>query len=394
MTGPRPGGSSAPPSSPDAAERPGEDAAATRPPSVLLAGGGTAGHVNPMLALADALRRRHPDASLLALGTEAGLESRLVPARGYELALVPRVPLPRRPSAELLSLPGRLRAAVAAADRAIASCGPRGADVVVGMGGYVAVPAYLAARRRGVPVVVHEQNARPGVANRLGARLTPHVATTFPGTPLRGAVRVGLPMAPALAHLDRAALRGEAVAHFDLDPDRPTLLVVGGSLGAQRLNEAVAGAWPDVEAAGVQVLHLTGAGKAVVAAHRPGGPVHRILEYTDRMDLAYAAADAALCRSGAGTVCEVSAVGLPAAFVPLPIGNGEQRRNAEPVVEAGGALLVADADLDAAWLREHLLPLLVDRPRLAAMAAAAQASAVRDADERLADLVLAAAGRS
>jgi len=387
-------GPGAPGGAPAQAPRP--DGAGERPPSVLLAGGGTAGHVNPMLALADALRRRHPEACLLALGTAAGLESRLVPARGYELAIVPRVPLPRRPSPALLSLPGRLRAAVAAADRAITACGPHGADVVVGMGGYVAVPAYLAARRRGVPVVVHEQNARPGIANRLGARLTRHVATTFPGTPLRGAVRVGLPMSPALAHLDRAAVRREALDHFGLDPARPTLLVVGGSLGAKRLNEAVAGAWSDVAAAGVQLLHLTGAGKAVVpapGADGSGGPVHRVVEYTDRMDLAYAAADAALCRSGAGTVCEVSAVGLPAAFVPLPVGNGEQRRNAEPVVEAGGALLVADADLDAAWLRRYLLPLLLDPPRLREMAAAARASAVRDADERLADLVLAVAVR-
>ncbi|MEJ5944487.1 undecaprenyldiphospho-muramoylpentapeptide beta-N-acetylglucosaminyltransferase [Pseudokineococcus basanitobsidens] len=363
-------------------------------PAVLLAGGGTAGHVNPMLALADALRRRHPGCSLLALGTAEGLESRLVPARGYELALVPRVPLPRRPSGALLALPGRLAAAVAAADAAIDRCGPDGADVVVGMGGYVAVPAYLAARRRGVPVVVHEQNARPGVANRLGARLTSHVATTFPGTPLRHAVRVGLPMAPAVAHLDRAALRAAGREHFGLEPGRPTLLVVGGSLGAQRLNAAVEGAWPDLAAAGVQVLHLSGAGKPVRTAAAVGGPVHRVLEYTDRMDLAYAAADAALCRSGAGTVCEVSAVGLPAAFVPLPVGNGEQRRNAADVVDAGGALLVADGDLDAAWLRTHLLPVLTDDARRAAMAAAAQASAVRDADERLADLVLAAAGRS
>ncbi|WP_445263028.1 UDP-N-acetylglucosamine--N-acetylmuramyl-(pentapeptide) pyrophosphoryl-undecaprenol N-acetylglucosamine transferase [Pseudokineococcus sp. 1T1Z-3] len=347
-----------------------------------------------MLALADAVRRRHPDAALLALGTREGLESRLVPARGYELAVVPRVPLPRKPSRDMLALPGRLRAAVAAADEAIGRCGPGGADVVVGMGGYVAVPAYLAARRRGVPVVVHEQNARPGVANRLGARLTPHVATTFPGTPLRRAVRVGLPMSPAVAHLDRASLRAEGRAHFDLDPDRPTLLVTGGSLGAQRLNTVLESAWPDLAAAGVQVLHLTGAGKPVRTAEVAGGPVHRVLEYTDRMDLAYAAADAALCRAGAGMVCEVSAVGLPAAFVPLAIGNGEQRRNAAPVVEAGGGLLVADGDLDPAWLREHLVPVLTDPAALATMAAAAQASAVRDADERLADLVLAAAGRS
>lgn len=382
------------PTTPGDASRGSAEGTGSPGPAVLLAGGGTAGHVNPMLALADALRRRHPGAPVLALGTAEGLESRLVPARGYELSVVPRVPLPRRPSRELLSLPGRLRAAVRAAQAAIAATGPHGADVVVGMGGYVSVPAYLAARRAGVPVVVHEQNASPGLANRLGARLTPHVAVTFPGTPLPHAVRVGLPMTPAIAHLDRSAVRDEARRHFDLDPERVTLLVVGGSLGAQRLNQAVAATWPDLASADVQVLHVTGAGKApadVGPATGPG-PLHRVVEYTDRMDLAYAAADLALCRAGAGTVCEVGAVGLPAVFVPLPVGNGEQRRNAAPVVDAGGALLVDDADLDAAWLRAHVLPLLRDPARRAEMAAATQASAVRDADERLADIVLAAAG--
>ena len=141
-----------------------------RPVSVLLAGGGTAGHVNPLVAVADELRRRHPGATLTALGTAEGLEARLVPAAGLPLAVVPRVPLPRRPSLDLLRLPGRLRAAIAAAGRAIDE---NDAQVVVGFGGYVATPAYLAARRRGVPVVVHEQNARPGLANcdMLSARI-------------------------------------------------------------------------------------------------------------------------------------------------------------------------------------------------------------------------------
>ncbi len=366
-----------------------------RPLAVLLAGGGTAGHVSPLLALADCLRRRDPATAVLVLGTREGLEHRLVPERGYRLAPVPRVPLPRRPGADLLRLPGRLRAAVAGAGAAIAEVG---ADVVVGFGGYVATPAYLAARRRGVPVVVHEQNSRPGVANRLGARLTRHVAVTFAGTPLRGrggapAVLTGMPLRPEVRELDRAALRGAARAHFGLRPDGPVLLVTGGSLGAQRINRALEGAAADLVAGGVQVLHLTGAGKPVA----PGvGPEqgYRALEYTDRMDLAYAAADLALCRAGAGTVCELAAVGLPAAYVPLAVGNGEQRLNAEPVVRAGGGLLLEDGALDADLVRARVLPLLRAPAALAAMGAAAAAAGSRDGDERLADLVLAAAGRA
>ncbi len=358
--------------------------------SVLLAGGGSAGHVSPMLALADALVRRDPATRITALGTAEGLEARLVPQRGYRLVTVAKVPLPRRPGLDLLRVPGRLKGAVDAAARAITEAD---ADVVVGMGGYVSPPAYLAARRLGVPIVVHEQNTRAGVANRLGARLTRFVAVTFEGTRLRHAVRLGMPLRREISRLDRAALRAEARRHFDLDPDAPTLLVTGGSLGAQRLNESARAAGPDLLAAGAGVLHLTGDGKAVDEPAAPQGVSARyvVREYSDRMDLAYAAADLVLCRAGASTVCEVTTVGLPAVYVPLPIGNGEQRLNAQPVVAAGGGLLVDNADLTADWLRATVVPLLTDPRRLGPMGDAARGTAVLDADERLADLVHEAA---
>ncbi|MGI4893549.1 MAG: UDP-N-acetylglucosamine--N-acetylmuramyl-(pentapeptide) pyrophosphoryl-undecaprenol N-acetylglucosamine transferase [Janthinobacterium lividum] len=232
--------------------------------NVLLAGGGTAGHVAPLLATADCLRRRDPSVEVLVLGTLEGLEARLVPERGYALAEVPRVPLPRRPSPEVLRLPGRLAAAVAAARRAIETVQ---ADVVVGFGGYVATPAYLAARRAGIPVVVHEQNSLPGIANRLGARWARHVAVTFPGTPLPRAVHTGMPLRSeitALARvLDRVELQRAARIDLGLDPDTPTLLVTGGSLGAQRLNDVFGACAQDLLGAGVQVLHASGRGKHV-----------------------------------------------------------------------------------------------------------------------------------
>lgn len=361
------------------------------PLSVVLAGGGTAGHVSPMLALADALVRRDPSTRVTALGTAEGLEARLVPQRGYTLRTIAKVPLPRRLSADLLRVPGRLRGAVDAAAGVIRDAD---ADVVVGMGGYVSPPAYLAARRLRVPVVVHEQNARPGIANRLGARLTRHVAVTFEGTPLPHAVRVGMPLRREISRLDRAGTRAQARTHLGLDGDRPTVLVTGGSLGAQRLNEAVVEVVPDLLRAGVDVVHLTGAGKAVEVAPGTGPARYVALEFTDRMDLAYAAADLVLCRAGASTVCEVTTVGLPAVYVPLAIGNGEQRLNAAPVVRAGGGLLVDNAELTPALLRAQLVPLAADGPRLRRMGEAARGSAVTDADERLADLVLRAAGEA
>jgi UDP-N-acetylglucosamine--N-acetylmuramyl-(pentapeptide) pyrophosphoryl-undecaprenol N-acetylglucosamine transferase len=364
--------------------------AASSPSSVLLAGGGTAGHVSPLLALADCLRRRNPDVRVSALGTETGLEARLVPERGYPLLTVPKVPLPRRPSADLVRLPGNLRAAVRAAERAIDESG---AEVVVGFGGYVSTPAYLAARRRHVPIVIHEQNARPGLANRLGARFTTYVATTFRSTKLAHATPIGMPLRPEIAQLDRPASRAEGLAHFGLEDHRPTLLVTGGSLGAQRLNATFEARAAELTSQGVQVLHLTGAGKEFTPTAGEGGadgPRYVVAAYADRMDLAYAAADLVVARAGANTVCELTAVGLPAVYVPLPIGNGEQRFNAADVVEAGGGLLVDNAAFTPQWVDSTLLPLLRDGERLAAMAAASAATGERGADELLADLVDAA----
>jgi UDP-N-acetylglucosamine--N-acetylmuramyl-(pentapeptide) pyrophosphoryl-undecaprenol N-acetylglucosamine transferase len=363
---------------------------AAGPSSVLLAGGGTAGHVSPLLALADCLRRRNPEIAIAALGTQAGLESRLVPERGYELITVPKVPLPRKPSSDLLRLPGSLRAAVAAAERAIDATG---AQVVVGFGGYVSTPAYLAARRRHVPMVVHEQNARAGVANRVGARLTHHVATTFTSTRLPHARTIGMPLRREIAQLDRAASRASALAHFGLRDHHPTLLVTGGSLGAQRLNAAFQSRVAALRAAGVQVLHLTGAGKAFdVDESRAGRELapYVVAPYTDRMDLAYAVADLVVARAGANTVCELTAVGLPAVYVPLPIGNGEQRFNAADVVAAGGGILVEDSAVTPEWVDDGLLTLLSDSTRLESMAAAAAQVGERGADETLADMVTAA----
>ncbi|MGC5168267.1 undecaprenyldiphospho-muramoylpentapeptide beta-N-acetylglucosaminyltransferase [Luteimicrobium sp. DT211] len=369
--------------------------------SVVLAGGGTAGHVNPLLSVADELRRRNPAASIVALGTREGLEARLVPERAYPLEFLPRVPLPRRPSGEWARLPGRLKAAVDAAGEAIDRVG---AQAVVGFGGYVSTPAYLAARRRGVPVVVHEQNARPGLANKLGARWAAQVGVTFPGTPLAGAVVTGLPLRREVAELverlahDPAGTRAAAAAALGLDPALPTLLVTGGSLGAQSLNTAVSGAARELLAGGLQVLHLTGTGKSEpvlgALAGLAGTERYHALEYLGDMHLAYAATDLVLCRSGAGTVSELTALGLPAVYVPLPIGNGEQRLNAAPVVDAGGGLLVPDAELTPAWVAREVPGLLGDRGRLGGMARVAAASGVRDGAARVADLVEKAAHRA
>jgi len=354
---------------------------------VLLAGGGTAGHTSPLIATADALRRLVPEVEITCLGTPRGLETRVVPEAGYPLELIPPVPLPRKPNADLFKVPLRLRGAVKETLAIIDRVRP---DVIVGYGGYVSMPVYLAARRRKLPLVVHEQNSLPGLANRAGARIASRVAVSFPGTPLPRAEYVGLPIRRMISMLDREAVRPEARAFFGLDPHRPTLLVTGGSQGAMRLNRAVSGAARALSDAGVQVLHVQGkhGGAEPAATETP----YIVLDYCDRMDFALAAADLTVCRSGASTLTEAAATGLPAVFVPLPIGNGEQDLNARPVVEAGGALLVADQAMTPEWVAATVPGLITDRERLEAMGRAAAHLIPRDADEKLAQIIVDTAG--
>ncbi len=354
---------------------------------VLLAGGGTAGHTSPLLATADALRRLDPDVEITCLGTPRGLENKVVPAAGYTLRLVPPVPLPRKPGKDLFLVPKRLRAAVKAALEIIDEVQP---DVIVGYGGYVSMPAYVAARRRKIPLVVHEQNALPGIANKVGSRLATRVAVSFPGTPLKKGEYVGLPIRRMISTLDRTALRAEARAFFGLEADRPTLVVTGGSQGARRVNQAISGASAALGSAGVQVLHVIGPNGASDATWREPvatGVPYVVLPFVERMDLALAAADLMVCRSGASSVVEASASGVPAIFVPLPIGNGEQALNARPVVDAGGALLVEDADFTADYVADTVPALVTDAARLARMGAAAADLVPRDADDKLARII-------
>ncbi len=346
-----------------------------------MAGGGTAGHVNPLLATADRLREREPDAEVLVLGTAEGLEARLVPQRGYELVTVARLPFPRRPNADALRFPKRWRATVEDVERILRE---RHVDAVVGFGGYVSAPAYAAAHRAGLPLVIHEANARPGIANRYGALRTRYVATVFPGTRLRHGRALGLPLRREIETLDRFAVRPQALAELGLAEGRPTLLVTGGSLGARRLNEGVSAAVDAILAAGWQVLHITGDRAPV---EDPGLDGYRLLTYCDRMDLALAAADLAISRAGSATVSELAALGIPAVFVPYAVGNGEQALNARGAVDAGGALIVADADFDAEWVRGPLQRLLEDPALVAEMAARMAETGRRDGADRLVDLI-------
>lgn len=363
--------------------------------NVVLAAGGTAGHVNPMLATARALQELDPDIAVTAVGTESGLEARLVPQAGVELAFIERVPMPRALNRSALAFPRNFRMAVAQAGQILDRTH---AQVVIGFGGYVSTPVYLAARRRHLPVVVHEGNARPGLANKLAARFAAAVALTFSNTRLaarRGRTEtIGLPMREAIVKLAQAdggrrSLAAQAGKQLGIAPEKPVLVVTGGSQGAQHINEVVSRCAQQLCDAGIQVLHLTGAGKdePVRAAVESAGGTYVVLDYLEQIELAYALADMVITRAGAGMVAEVSALGIPAVFVPFPIGNGEQALNAHDVVAAGGALLVKNENFTESWITDQVLPLF-EQGKLEQMAGAAQSVSAMDAAQRLAQIAL------
>jgi UDP-N-acetylglucosamine--N-acetylmuramyl-(pentapeptide) pyrophosphoryl-undecaprenol N-acetylglucosamine transferase len=372
--------------------------------SLLVAAGGTGGHVFPGLALARTIVQHDPKATVRFAGTTRGIETRAVPEAGFALDLLPVLPLSRRLAKETLLAPFAAVNGTFAARRLLRR---HRFDVVCGMGGYITLPVAVAARLEHIPVVLHEQNAVPGIANRLAARVAKRIAvgvdaaaTAFP--PDRTVV-VGNPVRPELARLNRAALHAEAVAAFDLDPDRRTLFVFGGSQGSRRINQAVVAAtasWPDPAA--VQVLHACGRRDEadVRAAWAEADPeardlLVRVVPFVDRMDLAYAAADLTLTRAGAITLAELTAAGVPAVMVPLPHATADhQAANARAVAAAGGAVVVTDDALDGPTLAAAAAPLLADPDRLAAMAGAMLAMAHPAAAEELAALVVEASGRA
>lgn len=361
--------------------------------TIVLAGGGTTGHIAPLIATAEVLRRDDPEIGLSCVGTPIGLERTLIPAAGLELDYVDPVPLPRSLSFALVTMPFRLLKAMHQATEILKK---RQAKAVVGFGGYASLPVFLTAWLHKVPVVVHEANAVPGLANRIGARFARTTCVTFSNTGLKDQVVTGMPVRAAIAELDRPGLRAEGRAKFDLPQEGPVLLVSGGSQGARHLNEALVGALPGLDEAGVSVLHATGAKNFAESVALPAmkKAAYVRVPYIDRMDLAYAAADLMLARSGSGTVTETAVVGLPTIFVPLPHGNGEQAKNAASLIAADAGVLILDGDLTQTTLVEHVMSLVNTPGRLDAMSERLKNLMPADAARRVADFTLDAARRN
>ena len=321
--------------------------------TIVLAGGGTAGHVEPALAIARAWKVKHPQDHCVFLGTPSGLENTLVPEAGFELCNIDKVVMPRKLSLDLVKLPIRLLRAVNSAKRVIDS-----SDLLVGFGGYLSASAYLGAVFSRTPIVIHEANAKVGWANRLGAIFTKNLAiarsvntgrfsrATVTGMPLRQDVKD----AYALASQDWRKARAAARAELGWDTQHRTLLIIGGSQGSTFINSQIAAALPLLKEKGIQILHSVGGGNDLPSSFQN----YRAVPYINDMATAYLAADVVLARSGAVTCAEFAALGKMAVFVPLPIGNGEQARNADHLVAVGRAVLVDQKDFSAQWILDNI----------------------------------------
>lgn len=361
--------------------------------SVLIAAGGTGGHIFPGLALADAIVTSEPSARVAFVGTARGLETSLIPKAGYQLHLVDMVPFA---GSNKFRVPGALARSVWQARRLVKMYST---DVAVGMGGYASVPLVIAARLGRVPALVHESGAIVGRANALAARFTPHVAYAFDETvgKMPGSVRprvVGMPLAPQFAEFDRAALRAEARKTFDLPEGKAALFVMGGSLGAAHLNDLavdLAGRWKERDDVAIVIKAGKDHAERVEEnlGRNGGASVARCISFFERMDHAYAAADLAITRAGAGTVAELAVTGLPAILIPYPHAiDDHQTLNAGALVRVGAALLVDDAEVDVERLQPTIEELLFSTDRLEKMGDAARTVAHPAASEELATWAL------
>jgi undecaprenyldiphospho-muramoylpentapeptide beta-N-acetylglucosaminyltransferase len=363
----------------------------------LVTGGGTGGHVIPAIAIGRALvELGHPAEEIHFVGARRGIEAELVPAAGFTITLLPGRGIARHLTVDNIGALFGLARAVA---RAIALVRRRKPQVVISVGGFASVPCALAAWLWRVPLIVAEQNAVPGLANRLVARVAVASAVSFPGTTLPRAVLTGNPVRPELLSVDRSEpARAAARTELGLGVDDRVIVVAGGSLGARTINAAVlalASAWADRK--GFAIRHIVGARdferiSAAAPPATPSGLVYQLVRFEDHMERCYAAADVAVHRAGASTVAELATAGVPSILVPLPGAPGDhQSVNAKRMVEAGGAIVVPDGELDATRLAAELDGLFDEPLRLQAMARAARTLARPGAALAVAELAQGAA---
>ena len=321
--------------------------------SIVLAGGGTAGHIEPALAVARVWKSQNPYDEIKFLGTATGLENTLIPAAGFSVINIPKVRISRTPSLTWARIPFELVASVKACRTLL-----KEADLLIGFGGYVSAPAYVAARLLGLPTIIHEANAKPGWANRLGALFTPYLAVAHGVNTgaFSDALITGLPLRSDVAEALKGASgdwknsRAQAKARLGFDSSQPLVFVMGGSQGSVAINKVIEHSVPVLSRKGIAIMHSVGRANTLPSAT----DLYRPVAYVDQMADAYLAADLIIARSGAVTCAEFRALGRYALFVPLPIGNGEQFHNAQGLVADGRAEVIDQKEFTLSYVETHI----------------------------------------
>lgn len=353
---------------------------------ILISGGGTGGHIFPALSIANALKRRL-NADILFVGAENRMEMEKVPAAGYPIKGLPVAGFDRKRLWRNIGVLLKLRKSMRMADKIVRDFRP---DIAIGVGGYCSGPTLKAAQKAGVPTLLQEQNSYAGVTNKLLAKKARRICVAYDGMgrffPAGNIVKTGNPVRKDLT--ERQSDRRQARESFGLNPDRPTLLVVGGSLGALTLNESMEQGLRRLAESGLQVIWQTGKNfgdRGLQAAKGLKGVV--VTKFITDMAAAYAAADLVVSRAGAGSISELELLGKPCVLVPSPnVAEDHQTKNAMALVERDAAVLVTDAEARER-LVDTVLELMADKRRLESMSANISALALRDSDERIADEV-------
>lgn len=361
----------------------------TAPVWAVIAGGGTAGHVHPALAIAGELvRRGHGSDALHFIGSSRGLEAELVPEHGYALTALPGRGITRSLSVENVKSALALGSAAVQSLRTLRRLKPA---VVISVGGYASLPAVVAAVPLKIPIVVMEQNSVPGAANRFASRWAKVCAVSFANTELPNAVHTGNPSRPEILAVDRQNDSEQAKRRLGVDPARRLVVAFGGSLGARRINQAIVDATDQLADRGdLSIRHVIGNRDwDLFGGHAVVGDLHyEPVKYERAMHDVYAAADFVISRAGATSVAEIAETGTPAVFVPLPGAPGDhQTRNAKALTDDDGGVLVLDRDLDGAKVVSLVSELLDDSERLEHLSHAARSHARPQAVQAIADLV-------
>ena len=358
-----------------------------KPLRVLVSGGGTGGHIFPAVSIANAVRRRHPDAEILFVGALGRMEMERVPAAGYEIVGLPVAGFDRRRLWRNFSVIVKLMRSLRKARKVLRDFRP---DIAIGVGGYASGPMLKAAQKKGVPTLLQEQNSYAGVTNKLLAKKAKAICVAYDGMerffPADAIIRTGNPVRYEIANASTP--RDEAKRALGFDPERPLLLVVGGSLGARTINQSIAGSLDKILSTGTQVLWQTG--KLYIDECQAAAEPHKDVKATafiSDMAMAYRAADLVVARAGACTISELQLLGVPAVLVPSPnVAEDHQRKNALALADRDAAVMVLDADAPA-QLAAVVAELLADAPRRELLARNVAAMALRESDERIVDAI-------